>query len=47
MRDADSEIAANVHMLNSLVLKEFYLEPHHMLRPGVKAFHPDMVHMFY
>ena len=45
--DMDSEIAAKVYMLNAMIIKESYVEPHHLMHPGVKQFDPRMVHNFY
>lgn len=43
----DSEIAAKIYMLNSMIIKETYIDPGMRLHPGVNKFHPDLMPMFY
>ena len=43
----DSEVAAKVYMLNSMVINELFIHPGMKMHPGVNKFHPDLMPMFY
>ena len=47
LNDFDSEVAAKVYMLNSMVIKESFHDPRTVHHPGVRPFHHHIWDQFY